>query len=352
MEGPVSVHHDVPVDILKDLGDRFLNISLETEKLLLAHNWSEVWDTWVEVCTMLQNAYWHYIDNCLTAEEKLKLGDSGDPNSKQKYPFKQFCAQIFPTVSCLSLHLCSLEKILIKFRKWKGCQPACGVILLNPSLDKVLLVQEFGNKNWGFPKGKCEGNESPESCAAREVFEEVGIDVVKMIDSQEWFERKIGTKVRTLFIIPNPVAPQGIPEDTEFKTKTKGEIGDIRWFSLKDTFMPAKFFTVRPFIRDVRRWVPDFRKQQASYIQVWQKKNHSILKTDGRGTKAEEKVDLQVGVETLTKVQTKIPHQNLQVKKCELPELGQDLNKFKITENKAERDDTLPRKARPKSRGV
>ena len=37
---------------------RFLNIPLETEKLLLEHNWSEVWETWVEVCTMLQNAYW------------------------------------------------------------------------------------------------------------------------------------------------------------------------------------------------------------------------------------------------------------------------------------------------------
>ena len=165
-----------------------------------------------------------------------------------------------------------------------------------------------------------------------------------------------------MFIIPNPVAPQGIPEDTEFKTKTKGEIGDIRWFSLEDTFKPAKFFTVRPFIRDVRRWVPDFRKQQPSYIQVWQKKNRSILKTDSRGTKAkdsrgvdsetEEKVDLQVGVETLTKVQTKIHLQNLQVEKCELPELGQAMIKFKITENKAEGDENLPRKARPKSRGV
>ena len=76
------------------------------------------------------------------------------------------------------------------------------MILLNPSLDKVLLVQEFGGcKNWGFPKGKCEGKESPETCAARETFEEVGIDVVQMIDSQEWFERKIGTKVGKIITI-------------------------------------------------------------------------------------------------------------------------------------------------------
>ena len=36
----------------------------------------------------------------------------------------------------------------------------------------------------------------------------------------------------------------------------------------------------------------------------------------------------------------------------ELPELGQTMNKFKITENRAEWDENLPRKARPKSRGV
>ena len=70
------------------------------------------------------------------------------------------------------------------------------MILLNPNLDKVLLVQEFGgHKNWGFPKGKCESNETRPECAARETYEEIGIDVVQMIDSEEWFERKIGSKV-------------------------------------------------------------------------------------------------------------------------------------------------------------
>ena len=63
-------------------------------------------------------------------------------------------------------------------------------------------MQEFGGgQNWGFPKGKCDGKESPETCAARETFEEVGIDVVQMIDSQQWFERKIGTKVGQILTI-------------------------------------------------------------------------------------------------------------------------------------------------------
>ena len=165
-----------------------------------------------------------------------------------------------------------------------------------------------------------------------------------------------------MFIIPNPVAPQGIPEDTEFKTKTKGEVGDIRWFSLKDTFMPAKFFTVRPFIRDVRRWVPNFQKHQASYIEEWNKKN-SFTKTDaamgtkekdsgGKESEAEKNADSQGGVKTSAEVQTKAQLQNLQVKKCELRELRNAMtNKLKIAENKTERKEPL-RKARPKSRGL
>ena len=89
-----------------------------------------------------------------------------------------------------------------KFKKWKGARPAYGVILLNPGLDKVLLVQELGMKrSWGFPKGTLEAGESREECAAREAFEEVGVDVGHMIDNKEWFERKIGTKVRAVLTI-------------------------------------------------------------------------------------------------------------------------------------------------------
>ena len=157
--------------------------------------------------------------------------------------------------------------------------------------------------------------------------------------------------MRTLFVIPNPVSPQGIPEETEFRTKTKGEVGDIRWFSLKDTFMPAKFFTVRPFIRDVRRWVPKFREQQASYIQEWQKKHRTIQGNDmGIKTKESREVNLEVRkrvtvdpVESLTTVQT------LRVNKGELSELEVAVNKLKIETTRSE--ETV-RKARPKSRGV
>ena len=38
-------------------------------------------------------------------------------------------------------------------------------------------------------KGKIEENESAHACAAREVFEEIGFDVSRMVDPNTWFEK-------------------------------------------------------------------------------------------------------------------------------------------------------------------
>ena len=254
----------------------------------------------------------HYFDDCLTEKEKLGLGKSEDP--EKNFPFVKFCSQFFLRVPVLHPHLYSVEEILSKFKKWKGALPAYGVILLNPGLDKLLLVQEFGCKRrWGFPKGTLEAGESREECAAREAFEEVGVDVAHMIDNREWFERKIGAKVsifnlpltsalvqvRTLFIIPNSVAPHGISEATVFETKTKGEIGDIKWFSLKRSFSGNEFFTVKPFIGDIRRWVRRFGRYQAAHIEAWQTKHRTEAAVMKGGKREEEKTGL------MTKLQWK-----------------------------------------------
>merc|ERR1712013_53560 len=57
----------------------------------------------------------------------------------------------------------------------------------------------------GFPKGAAEKGESQEKCAAREAFEEVGLDVTHMIDKKEWFRRKIGSKVGP--VVESPPVP-------------------------------------------------------------------------------------------------------------------------------------------------
>lgn len=63
---------------------------------------------------------------------------------------------------------------------------SCGAIILNERGDKVLVVESKGKL--GFPKGGKNQDETDEDCAAREVREEVGIFVHKMIRSHEKVE--------------------------------------------------------------------------------------------------------------------------------------------------------------------
>ena len=111
-------------------------------------------------------------------------------------------------------------------------------------------------------------------------------------------------QVRTLFIIPNPVAPHGISEETRFETKTKGEIGDIKWFPLKRrSFEGSDFFTVRPFIEDIISWVSIFGQHQATHIKAFQMKQESnIERAISRG---QAKTESDSNMKIAEKVQVK-----------------------------------------------
>jgi 8-oxo-dGTP pyrophosphatase MutT (NUDIX family) len=53
---------------------------------------------------------------------------------------------------------------------------------------QILLVQQETNGKWGFPKGTPFQNEDATACAAREVMEEVGLDIrpeISLDDSVE-----------------------------------------------------------------------------------------------------------------------------------------------------------------------
>lgn len=54
-------------------------------------------------------------------------------------------------------------------------EKSCGCIIINDN--KVLLVYEKGRNFWGFPKGHVEEGENELETAAREVKEEVGLEV-------------------------------------------------------------------------------------------------------------------------------------------------------------------------------
>jgi mRNA-decapping enzyme subunit 2 len=112
-------------------------------------------------------------------------------------------------------------------------------------MTKCLLVRS--SRFYGWPKGKVEDGESDASCAIREVWEEVGLDISDRLSErisvvvalQRGYDKSGGaangrpkrsmqdsTSSMKLYIIP------GIPESTSFVTSTMHEITDIAWFNV------------------------------------------------------------------------------------------------------------------------
>ena len=66
----------------------------------------------------------------------------------------------------------------------------------------TLLVQDWNTGVWMFPRGKVNQDEEPTQCAAREMLEETGFDVLDSIDPDKYVQTTKGKKQR-LFIIEN-----------------------------------------------------------------------------------------------------------------------------------------------------
>lgn len=63
-----------------------------------------------------------------------------------------------------------MATILEAFNSFKRAVPVMGGILLDASLERVLLVKGWKNSaSWGFPRGKINAKESDMDCAVREV---------------------------------------------------------------------------------------------------------------------------------------------------------------------------------------
>ncbi|KAJ8287322.1 hypothetical protein GJAV_G00050220 [Gymnothorax javanicus] len=142
--------------------------------------------------------------------------------------------------------------------------PTYGAIILDETLDNVLLVQGYLAKSgWGFPKGKVNEDEAPHDCAVREVLEETGFDIRDRICKDTFIEQRITDQLARLYIIP------GVPRETKFNPKTRKEIRNIEWFPVEKLpchrndmtpksklgLAPNKFFMAIPFIRPLREWI-------------------------------------------------------------------------------------------------
>ncbi|GBP21883.1 m7GpppN-mRNA hydrolase [Eumeta japonica] len=244
-EDNATVKHSIPTDILNDLCSRFIiNLPPEDRSNL------------VRICFQIELAHWFYLDYYCPDES----------NGVRPCGIREFTAHIFQHVPQLREHVSSLDKVLGNWREYKQTVPTYGAILLDTDLTHVLLVQSYYAKaSWGFPKGKVNEDEEPWKCAAREVLEETGFDISKLINKNDYIEATIHDQVARLYIIGH------IPRDTKFRPRTRNEIKACEWFPLADLPSNKKdmtpklklgvksntFFMVLPFIKRLRRWVSE-----------------------------------------------------------------------------------------------
>ncbi|XP_069818809.1 m7GpppN-mRNA hydrolase isoform X2 [Dendropsophus ebraccatus] len=157
-----------------------------------------------------------------------------------------------------------VQRVLDEWKEYKMGVPTYGAIILDETLENVLLVQGYLAKSgWGFPKGKVNEGEAPHDCAAREVLEETGFDIKDRMCNNDYIELRINDQLARLYIIP------GVSKDTRFNPKTRREIRNIEWFPVEKLpchkndmtpksklgLAPNKFFMVIPFIRKLRDWL-------------------------------------------------------------------------------------------------
>ncbi|VDK86784.1 unnamed protein product [Litomosoides sigmodontis] len=245
----VSFGPDIPDDVLDDLCFRFLiNIPEDQKK------------SPVRLCFQIELAHWFYIDFYYKGNTNERCPDVS---------LRDLIGQIFSHCDFLVQYTGSVDKVLEEWRIYKSAVPTYGAMLLDSSLNYVLLVQGYFSKNsWGFPKGKINEGEEPEACASREVMEEVGFDISDKISETHLVQCFVNETLIRLYIVRN------VPVDFPFAPNTRKEIGKIQWFCIWDLpkdrndlaacerigMSPSCFYTVIPFVRELQAYVSKHRK--------------------------------------------------------------------------------------------
>lgn len=172
----------------------------------------------IQLCFAIQEAYWWYddywFDQHTTQLPKLSL--------------RTFGLLLCERCPLLRLYLTadSYGTFVDQWRQYCRTIPLRGAILLNNTLTKVLMVQGWRGGRYMFPRGKVDEHEDDVACAVRELREEIGVDISKVVNPNVYIETTTDEQPLKLFVIP------GVCESTPFGPQKRKEILHIRWIPL------------------------------------------------------------------------------------------------------------------------
>jgi len=239
-----KVYRDYPVmrEIVEDLDERFI-LGLDHDVLTDSKM----------IFFKIQKAFWYYKDK----HERL-FKDRKIP----AMPLDMF-GQLLIEESQLLSKIYPHDQRAARYRDWQDYLkrvPRLGAICLNPSGDKVLMIQPFGRnrKCLQFPRGKLHAGEDHAKAAAREVWEECGIRIENLMDESIFFESYIDQTLHKLYLV-FPVMEELVPS-----IQCNKEIEQVLWFPVNnlpgwsnksDSSDDRNFFGVAPFVPHIKAFI-------------------------------------------------------------------------------------------------
>ncbi|XP_034705037.1 mRNA-decapping enzyme subunit 2 [Vitis riparia] len=254
-----------PQELLDDLCSRFvLNVPKEDQQ------------SFERILFLVEYAHWFYEDNSVEKNPSLK-----------SFNLKEFTSLLFNSCDVLRPYVAHIDDIFKDFTSYKVRVPVTGAIILDETFERCLLVKGWKGTSWSFPRGKKNKDEEDHMCAIREVQEETGFDVSKLLNQDEYIEEIFGQQRVRLYIIA------GVKDDTAFAPLTKKEISEISWHRLDDLqpvsgdvisrgLSGVKLYMVAPFLLSLKSWIsahqppiaPKFDAPAKGFC-VWNAKNSS-----------------------------------------------------------------------------
>ncbi|KAL0843047.1 hypothetical protein Bca101_016292 [Brassica carinata] len=236
---PKNVGNCLPSkELLDDLCSRFvLNVPEEDQQ------------SFERILFLVEYAYWYYEDNAVENDPTLK-----------SLSLKEFTLLLFNSCDVLRPYVSNINDIFKDFTSYKYRVPVTGAIILDETYERCLLVKGWKGSSWSFPRGKKSKDEEDYACAIREVLEETGFDVSKLLKKEEYIEFTFRQQRVRLYIVA------GVTDDTAFAPQTKKEISEIAWHRL-DHLQPAsnevithgvaglKLYMVAPFLASLKSWI-------------------------------------------------------------------------------------------------
>lgn len=192
----------------------------------------------------IEQAYWYYEDYKADKYDSLPHFNT----------LKSFASTIFQHCKILKDFSSLFKQIFADFANYKAEIPACGCIMVNPSMTKIVLVRTYDGKNWTFPRGKLNEGETELECAIREVFEETGFNTAPHCNENDFFVSIQDRKKLQMYIASN------VPEDTVFSIMTRKEISDVKFHPIDN--LPSRTYHVHPFIPNLKRWIKKKKSEQ------------------------------------------------------------------------------------------